>query len=61
MNSFDRILHKAKRNEPEAVIKLLKIYEPLINKASYTEHGPDEDLRQELILKFLLALKKFKA
>lgn len=59
-NDFCSILKRAQSGEHNAIEQLLEIYNPLINHHSLINGVIDEDLRQFLILRFLIAVKTFK-
>ena len=60
MMDFPLLLRKAQEGSLEATEQLLKTYMPMIEKYARLDGKTDEDLRQHLIVCFLLALRKFK-
>ena len=59
MITFKNLLIKAKSGDRDAQEKLLCIYNPLLIKNSIVDGEYDEDLYQELCLKFIMCLKYF--
>ena len=59
MGDFERLLREASKGDRFAMERLLSIYAPLINHQSVVESRVDSDLRQQLVLEFILALIKF--
>ena len=59
MMDFPLLLRKAQEGSLEATEQLLKTYMPMIEKYARLDGKTDEDLRQHLIVCFLLALRKF--
>ncbi|HIQ83832.1 MAG TPA: helix-turn-helix domain-containing protein [Candidatus Pullichristensenella stercorigallinarum] len=59
MKEFSILLKRAQEGSPEATEQLLKTYMPMIEKYARLDGKTDEDLRQHLIVCFLLALRKF--
>ena len=47
--NFERLLLKAKEGNADAVLKILEIYQPLLNKNKIVIGRFDEDLYQELV------------
>lgn len=59
MGDFEHLLREARKGDHSAAERLLSIYAPLINRQSVIESRVDPDLRQQLVLEFILALIKF--
>ena len=60
MNDFSKLLRNAKAGEVDAVEEIIEMYMPLINKYSRIDGEIDEDLKQSILLKVIMSLKKFK-
>lgn len=57
---FEKLIDRAKSQEPEAVLELFACYRPMIVSGSFDEAGRyDPDLQQELCHRFLIVLQKF--
>ena len=54
------LIVKAQAGDNEAMTDILELYMPLINKHSYIDGRIDEDLRQEILLKIIMNIGKFK-
>lgn len=59
MMDFKEMMIRAKRGENEAQEELLKMYQPLLSKEAIVDGVFDEDLYQELCLRFIRCLDKF--
>ena len=59
MMDFPILLRKAQEGSLEATEYLLMMYMPMIEKYARLDGAMDEDMRQHLIVCFLLALRKF--
>ena len=59
MGDFKRLIERAKRGNRDAMEQLLSIYAHLINRMSVVDDYIDVDLKQHLIVEFMLALLKF--
>ena len=59
MNECLTLLEKAQRGSLEATERLLKAYMPMVDKYAWLDGQIDEDLRQHLIVCFLLAVQRF--
>ena len=57
---FRDVLSKATQGDKTAIEQLLILYKPMIDNASKVNKKLDEDLRQEILLKLLQAIPKFK-
>ncbi len=57
---FRDVLSKATQGDKTAIEQLLILYKPMIDNASKVNKKPDEDLRQEILLKLFQAIPKFK-
>lgn len=57
--NFRELLALAKMGNAEATTELLKMYHPLLFKASIVDGVLDEDLYQELCIRFLYCIEKF--
>ena len=56
---FANILQRAVAGKHEDLEKLLKLYEPLIQRNSYIDGKFDEDLHQYLLIHIALNINKF--
>lgn len=56
---FSDMLQKAVRGDKESIEKIIDLYSPLIERCSYINGRPDEDLKQYLLLKIYLNIGKF--
>lgn len=59
---FRTLLLRAKDNEPQAIAKLISVYNPLVTKLSIVNGLLDEDLHQELVatlVKCIVAIQYF--
>lgn len=59
MINFKELMIKAKRGENNAQEELLKMYQPLLLKKSIVNGVFDEDLYQELCIRFIQCIDKF--
>lgn len=59
MNDFPFLLQRAQMGDHRAIEQLLFIYKPLIDRHSCVYGQLDEDLRQFILLRFLVAIKIF--
>ncbi|WP_147539306.1 helix-turn-helix domain-containing protein [Anaerotruncus rubiinfantis] len=59
MNDLPLLLRRAQTGDNRAIEQLLFIYKPLIDRNSYVHGRFDEDLRQFILLRFLVAIKVF--
>ena len=59
MMDFKELIIRAKRGEKDAQEKLLEMYRPLIAKEAILDGMFDEDLYQELCIKFIYCIDKF--
>ena len=59
MKEFSILLKRAQEGSLEATECLLMMYMPMIEKYARLDGAMDEDMRQHLIVCFLLALRKF--
>lgn len=57
---FREKLLLATRGNQNAVLQILRLYAPLIGRASMVAGYPDEDLQQFICLRVIAALRKFK-
>ncbi len=60
-DGFSELLERAKCGESYASELLVEAYMPLVTKHSYVDGVLDEDCRQFLLVRFLIAIKKFKS
>ncbi|WP_368234115.1 helix-turn-helix domain-containing protein [Anaerotruncus rubiinfantis] len=60
MNDLPLLLRRAQTGDNRAIEQLLFIYKPLIDRHSYVRGQIDEDLRQFILLRFIVAIKIFK-
>ena len=56
---FKELIIRAKRGENSAQEQLLELYKPLISKEAIVDGVFDEDLYQELCLRFIRCIDKF--
>ncbi len=56
---FDKILVRAVNGSNSDIEQILKLYEPLINRASYLKGKLDEDLKQYIWMHVFKNLPKF--
>ncbi|AIQ13853.1 helix-turn-helix domain-containing protein [Paenibacillus durus] len=59
MNSVCHLIQLAQRGDKEAEAKLIARYEPVINKYSRQNGLLDEDCKQQLMIAFILAVRRF--
>ncbi len=57
---FKGMIHRAKNGDFNALEKILRLYEPMINKHSYILGKMDEDLKQYILLRVVTDIKRFK-
>ena len=60
MNDFEITLINAKANDEKAILKLLKMYEPLIQELSHVDGIFDDELHQILTIKFWTSIQNFR-
>lgn len=58
--NFETTIKRAIQGEETAIVEIMALYEPLINKYSRWSGKIDEDLKQYIILRILKSLKNFK-
>ena len=58
--SFRDLIIEAQKGNNEAMTEIIEMYMQVINKHSYIVGRIDEDLRQEILLKIILNIGKFK-
>ena len=58
--SFRDLIIEAQKGNNEAMIEIIEMYMQVINKHSYIDGRIDEDLRQEILLKIIMNIGKFK-
>ena len=56
---FMELIIRAKRGENSAQEQLLELYKPLLSKEAIVDGVFDEDLYQELCLRFIRCIDKF--
>ncbi len=56
---FKELIIRAKRGENSAQEQLLELYKPLLSKEAIVDGAFDEDLYQELCLRFIRCIDKF--
>ena len=56
---FKELIIRAKRGENSAQEQLLELYKPLLSKEAIVDGVFDEDLCQELCLRFIRCIDKF--
>ncbi len=59
MMNFKELLIKARNGSNDAKEELLKMYQPLLFKESIVDGVYDEDLYQELCMRFISCIDKF--
>ena len=59
MLNFKELIIRAKRGENSAIEELLDMYRPLLTKESIVEGVFDEDLYQELCMRFIYCIERF--
>ncbi len=59
MMNFKELLIKARNGSNDAKEELLKMYQPLLFKESIVDGVYDEDLYQELCMRFIDCIDKF--
>ena len=59
-DAFSQLLARAQNGENHAMELIIEAYMPLIDRYSYVDGALDEDCRQFLLLRVLLAIRKFK-
>ena len=57
--SFRALLEKALSGDHDSIMELLDVYQPLIEKHSRVYGYIDEDCRQYIQLRFVIALRHF--
>lgn len=62
MNSkdFELTLSQAVNGDNDAIMRIIKLYEPLINNTSVIDGKFDEDLKQFILLRIVRKISKFK-
>ena len=58
--SFRDLIIEAQKGNNEAMTEIIEMYMQVVNKHSYTDGRIDEDLRQEILLKIITNIGKFK-
>ena len=56
---FKELIIRAKRGENSAQEQLIELYKPLLSKEAIVDGVFDEDLYQELCLRFIRCIDKF--
>ncbi|RRJ67251.1 helix-turn-helix domain-containing protein [Paenibacillus oralis] len=59
MHEVIDLIQLAQNGDRQAVAELIQRYEPLINKYSRKDGKLNEDCKQQLILEFILAVRRF--
>lgn len=59
MRNVSELIHLAQNGDRQAEVELIQRYEPLINKYSRRGGRLNEDCRQQLIMEFILAIRRF--
>ncbi|MBU5445530.1 MULTISPECIES: helix-turn-helix domain-containing protein [Paenibacillaceae] len=59
MREIMELIHLAQQGDRQAVAELIERYEPLINKYSRYHGVINEDCRQQLVIEFILAIRRF--
>lgn len=57
---FELTLTQAVNGDNEAVMRIIELYEPLINNTSIIDGKFDEDLKQFILLRIVRKISKFK-
>lgn len=58
--NFRDLIIEAQKGNNEAMTEIIEMYMQLVNKHSYIDGRIDEDLRQEILLKIITNIGKFK-
>ena len=58
--SFKDLIIEAQKGNNEAMTEIIEMYMKVVNKHSYIDGRIDEDLRQEILLKIIMNIGKFK-
>ena len=58
--SFRDLIVEAQKGNNEAMTEIIEMYMQVVNKNSYIDGRIDEDLRQEILLKIITNIGKFK-
>ena len=58
--SFKELIIEAQKWNNEAMTEIIEMYMQVVNKHSYIDGRIDEDLRQEILLKIIMNIGKFK-
>ncbi|QWU13157.1 Helix-turn-helix domain-containing protein [Paenibacillus sophorae] len=59
MHEVIDLIQLAQRGDKQAEVELIERYKPLINKYSRHNGMLNEDCKQQLILEFILAVRRF--
>ncbi len=59
MTDFERTLDAAQKGDEEAMMKLLTMFRPILVQYSMINRRFNEDLMQSLVLKFMMAVRRF--
>ena len=57
---FELTLKQAVGGNNDAIMRIIKLYEPLINNSSIIDGKFDEDLKQFILLRVVRKISKFK-
>lgn len=57
---FELTLQQAIDGDNDAIMRIIELYEPLINNNSIIDGRFDEDLKQFILLRFIRKISKFK-
>lgn len=57
---FELTLQQAIDGDNEAIMRIIELYEPLINNNSVIDGKFDEDLKQYILLRLIRKISKFK-
>ena len=58
--SFKELIIEAQKGNNESITEIIEMYMQVVNKHSYIDGRIDEDLRQEILLKIIMNIGKFK-
>ena len=58
--SFKELIIEAQKGNNESITEIIEMYMQVVNKHSYIDGRIDEDLRQEILLKIITNIGKFK-
>lgn len=56
---FEELFLRARKDDKEAMMKIIEMYRPLMIKYALVDGKLDEDLYQEFVYRILVCIKKF--